>query len=61
MTINEIKERLRANGNPSLFEEAVLDYIEELELRVKTLHKELAAKHYAGILKEIEDKREVNH
>lgn len=50
MTIDEIKERLRANGNPSIFEEHVLDYIEELELRITALHKELARCHYKALL-----------
>lgn len=31
LTPDEIKERLRANGNPSIFEEQVLRYIEKLE------------------------------
>lgn len=35
LTPEEIKERLRAGGNPSIFEEQVLNYIEQLETRIK--------------------------
>jgi hypothetical protein len=44
MTPEEIKERLRANGNPSVFEEQVLKYIEKLERERTSLSKSLAQK-----------------
>jgi hypothetical protein len=37
LTPDEIKERLRAGGNPSIFEEQVLKYIEQLEQEVSDL------------------------
>lgn len=41
LTPEQIKERLRAGGNPSIFEQQVLNYIEKLEVTLKEAVNEL--------------------